>query len=584
MIITSRGVSFMVFPTSNHALLRKISLWLFLLVATGCNTGMNQNNLEPIDYSGPYEKIPGIPLVTSRENLLSDKVVYVFSECGTSEADPQVLKFPNSVNMRAWQKWEDGGDDPNELKIDYIKDCHDKGILFIGGGTCSILFRTECENQEEFEDMATRDATGELVEHDYIVPGAHRGSLANPAYRKHIVEYCKVHIDSGMDGLSLDEGIPSYMGGKKWGRNGNEAFDDYFIKDFNEYLLNKFPGYSKQEWITQFKMSENNCLDPDLPADDIENNFNYREHLKENGWDSDPLTDDNPLSKLWGCPGGNRYDPNDPSFTNKYIAKYWLEIVKEIRSYAKEKYNKEVIITANGYVPDTEFHTFGLYEGNYDYLGRPVNYVPTTRSGDLDAGVSMKDIYLELLRKGNLASPGAPMILFLDWPTDMMDTYYELPLSQKKDFWKIYASEAYACGLRYAFHLKTSMPDEPSAQEQGVLEFLSDFSAFFECNKAVYLGVENTNTAVELSKPNITYNVTKKDEFLFLHLINHNYKKSIKPQENLKVSLPVGFQPKELRMISPDFSEVKNIEFATTGNTLNFTVDRIDSYNVIAIN
>src|SRR5204862_261087 len=100
---------------------------------------------------------------------LGEALVFGFSQAGTGEEDPQVYELAPDVNMRAWQKWDRYGAKAADYDRAYIDSCRAKGILFIAGGTASVLFQDEASSAQEFLDWATSDANGNAVEHTEIV-------------------------------------------------------------------------------------------------------------------------------------------------------------------------------------------------------------------------------------------------------------------------------------------------------------------------------------------------------------------------------------------------------------------------------
>ncbi len=515
---------------------------------------------------------------------LTNISVYGFSQVGTDKDDPQVYLFRPDINLRAWQKWDIWGTNISDYYQNYINNCHPRNILFIAGGTMSVVFRNEASNNNQFMDWATRDAKGNLVEHSYISRGAYRCSLANPAYRVYLVSWLKKQIDLGVDGLFLDELNAGYTGGTQWNWNGNEGFDDYFIRDFNWYLMVKYPDYTANDWRRNFKMTPDNIIRRDIPYFDIEKNFNYRKYLQKNGWESNPHTSDNPLSSEWGRVIANRINIKDGSFTGKYMNLYIKQIVSELRKYAREKYSKEILLTANGIFPWMDFNSLGLYNGNNDDNGKEADYVPVLY-GHLVGYKSLKGIYLKMLDRSRETSGNAPLVMFMDWPCPMINGYYHLPLSEKKDFWRIYAAEAYACGLYFAFHLRSSMPDEPTASVSGIMDFLKDYSSFYKKNADIYMDAVNTDENITVDKPGIEYNLAFQPvrKRYLLHLINHNYNRRIIPQTNITITFPMNEEPSAAILVSPDRATNETINFKHSGKDIILSIDKLEYYDILVI-
>jgi hypothetical protein len=537
------------------------------LVSPGDSANVDPANIGDLD-------VPGVPYGSF---ILTNSLVFGFSQIGTSQEDPQVFTLCPDVNMRAWQKWDIYGTNSSDYNQAYIDKCRNSNILFMAGGTMSVVFRDEAADETQFQDWATRNAQGNLQEHPELWIG-YRGSMANPAFRAHVLEYLKKQIDLGVDGLFLDELDGGYY--------NNEGYDDYFIRDFNRYLMNKYPGYTRSDWMQKFGMPANNIIRRDIPYSDLSGNFNYRKYLEQKGWNGNPKTAANPLASEWGYPLGNRFDIHDTSFTGKYMGLYIKEIMVALRKYARDKYSKEILITANGIFPWMDFNSLGMYDGNHDDTSMgEADYVPV-QSGHLNGSKSLKTIYLKMLAKSRDVSGNVPLVLFMDWPNSMINGYYNLPLAEKKDFWRIYAAEAYSCGLRFAFHLRSSMPAEPTASDSGILSFLADYSRFYQQNAGLYRNATNMGISVLTGdKINIACNLAyqqDKNRYI-LHLVNHNYNNQILPQSSFTVSLNLDRSPSKITLISPDTSITQNLSFTKSGNLLQINVDNIDFYDVLII-
>jgi hypothetical protein len=509
--------------------------------------------------------------------------LYAFSQSNPNEFDNQVYDFKPEIVIRAWQKWSKCGLKFSDYYHDYIKKCHDLSILFLGGGTMTVVFREEFSTQKEFEDMITRDANNNFVEHSEITSGAYRGSLANPKFRQYLIKYAKLQIDIGVDGIFFDEANTGvYNGARKWNFNGNEGFDDYFLREFNRYLINKYSYYTKADWKRNFKMDDNNIIEYDITYDDIKNNFNYRKYLKKNSWNRNPFDKSNPLAKEWGKAICNRPNPENDNFIEKYSTKYWKDIITVLRKYAMGKYNKNIIVTSNGIFPYVDFNCIGLYDYNNDSNNISVNYMPL-KNGHLDGSKSFKIIFKKFLKRNNKISGDVPLVLFLDWPGDIMNTYYNLSLDEKKDYWQIYAAESYACGLFFAFHLKTSIPEDPSAVKLGLFNFLKEYSQFYIKNKDVYLSTKNYTGLVKINNSKIEYNMRKKIDCsrFFLHLINHNYDTKIITQNNIKIQIEIENDINLLKLISPDHKQSLKLNFIKKNGIIEFIINELKYYNII---
>ena len=557
--------------------------WLFAfalaLVSAGCSTSGSRGAEDRVIEGLPDISVPppGDPYGHATGPR---KAVYLFSQIGNDQRDPQVLQFSDAVLMRGWQKWDRWGLESSDYDFGYPVAARERGITFVAGGTASVLFRDEAPGS--FEEWATLDAQGNRVEHRYIVPGAHRGSLAHPGFRAHVLAYLKKQIDGGVDGVFLDEANAGYTGGTPWGWNGNEGYDDWFIAAFNAHLLALHPEFMEADWIATYGMTADNVIRAGEAPGDLGKNFHYRRYLQRNGWDRWPGTPANPLAAVYGAVEGNRLDPAKTSFRDRALLYYWREMVTELREYARTEHGKEILVTSNGLFPFVDFNGFGLYEGNRDDDGREAVWVPL-RNGHLDGRRSQQAIYRKIRARSRAVSGDVPLVLFIDWPCRTMNDYYGLSVAEKKDFWRIFGAEAYANGLFFAFHLRTTMPGEPTAEQSGVLPFLKEYAGFYQANAAIYTEAEPVDVAVVVSAADVAGSVSARGGKSYLHLVNHNYDGGLVAQETFTATFPLAAEPTRVVLRTPDTPGERTLAFTWSAGSLTVTVDRLVSYDVIAV-
>lgn len=523
---------------------------------------------------------------------IDDCTVFAFGQTVLLDDNQEIYKLSPDINVRSVIKWGISGKHPADYNFEAIRKYHYLGILFTGGITTAIQ-KQEFKDDEQFKDMATRDANGGLVSwSQFIGPDMYRGALANPKYRAYLVDTCKMYIDAGADAIHFDEPNSSYLGGPAKNWSGNEGFDDYSTADFNRYLMEKYPEYKQADWKAHFNMTDDNIIKRDVPADDLDRNFNYRKYLQKNGWAGIKWGVDtvfetaNPLAKEWGKQMGNR-EYQDGTFTSTYIKKYTGEIFTAAREYAMQKYGKKLLITTNGIAPGVDFNSLGIYLPNPD--NQPddwhgLDYAPI-KNGKLTGSIPEMDNYKKMYALSRKTSGNVPLVFFLDFPNEVINSYYGLSVSQKKDFWRIYAAEAYAAGCYYAFHISTVMDGEPTAGESGILDFMCEYTKYYRDNSKFYHGNEYADNEVKIGDKKVSFNLMKQDKYnrLNLHVINHDYTDKIIPQKNIKADIALNEKPKDVYMISPDFEGKKDVKYTLSGGILQLVIPSLEYYDVIAI-
>jgi hypothetical protein len=511
---------------------------------------------------------------------MSKVTTFAFSQAQQYSAplDPEVAALVPDIVPRAWQRWDRGGLLASDYNPQAPAAAHAQGTLFIGGTTATAVFRDE----PIFAQAATCNAAGQLVPHDTSANPLYRGSLAATAYRDYLVQIAETQIDAGVDGLFFDEVQGTYNGATY---DGNEGFDDANIADFGGYLCAKYPALTPDQWASQFGILAADHLDCTLPAATRGRGLDYRGYLARRGFASNPMVAANPLASEWGRASNTRVDLSSGSFTTTYVnLVYWHNIVLRVRNYARQKYGKEIYITANGILPFVDFQMPNTYEYNSDMPdGSTANYLAVTADGHFD-GTRTWQPALQQFRKVSRTLVGHDMLmtLFIDWPGNLMNSYYQLPLQDRQDYMRSFTAESYANGILFSWPLRTSMPGDPLASDLGMMGIFEQLQAFYKGHAVLYHGGADVSDPVSVAAPHLMVNlVGLADGSRVLHLVNHNYSGGFQTQTNVAVSFPMPQQPSGVTLASPDFSSDQVAAFTYSGGQVQVTVPQLVSYVAI---
>ncbi|WP_434040854.1 MULTISPECIES: hypothetical protein [Sorangium] len=509
----------------------------------------------------------------------SELTVFAFSQVEVHQSDPQVLELAPDMVPRAWQRWRDTGLAIEDYDADYLAGCRERGVRFVAGSTASVIFADEVEGEGQFLEQTTRNAAGELVAHDQIVEGAHRASMASPSYRARLIELGKVQIDLGVDGLNFDE-INGGYGGAQY--DGNEGFDDHHVADFGNYLCRRHGG-RPDGWQEGFGIIPEDGLDCSGAPETAGRSFDFRGYLGRMNATEKPFDSRNKLLLTeWGRTVGNRPDPREGTFVEIYPALvYWQEVVLELRRYAREEHGREIFISSNGVVPFVDLQSVGLYDWNIDGDGpRGMDWVPVV-DGHLDGTVSFQAALRGLKARSKriqelVGGKEVPLMLFLDWPNDMMNRYYGLPLEERQDYFRVFAAEVYANGLYFALPLHTTT-DENTATALEMMDFFARFRDFYRLHADMFHGATDLTGPVSLSfeacasaedpgacaeQKKTSHNLVRlADGRTVLHVINHEYSAGVVEQEGVTASFPVDTAPAQVTVASLDFEEDREVPF-----------------------
>jgi len=547
---------------------------------TACATPAASN---PAVGSGTYQQITIDPAVYGTGST-SGWTVFGFSQEANLDGpgDPQVFQMLPNVVPRAWARWDTNGTHASDYNFGYPAQAEADGIVFIGGTTATVLFPDEFPAPAQFNAVVSCDAQGQPVLHNSPL-NFYRGSMASAAYRQYIIGIGELQIDGGVDGVFFDEVGGSYDGATY---NNNEGFDDADVADFGGFLCAKYPNLTVAQWQSQFGVTAADSLNCSAAAAQAGRTFNYRGYLARNGWDTNPLATANPLAAEWGTIDTGHPLPQNGTFTNTYLSLvYWQDIVVTLRNYARQKYGKEIYITANGVFPFVDFQSNGLYDGNTNGPGgTSQEYCPLTGAGDLDGTQSLMAAFLNIKQtSASVAGPSVLVSAFIDWPTGPMTNYLSLPASQQQDYWRMYLPEAYAVGVHLNMHLLDSVGD-PTATEQGLMPFFDQTAAFYQvpAHAALYEDAQNLSGVVSVSVANVTWNLTGlSDGSTVVHLINHNYSAAFQAQNEVVVSFPVASGPTTVTLVSPDASADTSVPFTYSKGQVQVTVPQLVAYTAV---
>jgi hypothetical protein len=549
-------------------------------VYAGLHTCATPAPANPKGGGGTWQQIQIDPAVYGKAST-AGLSVFAFSQYADTlgPGDPQVFEMMPKIVTRDWQRWDTGGTAPADYNFGYPAQAEADGIEFMGGTTSTVLFQDEFPAISDFYSVVSCNAQGQAVVHAPL--NFYRGSMASSKYRQYIIGIGEIQIDGGVDGLFFDEPDESYEGAT-YG-DGNEGFDDANVADFGGFLCAKYPNLTAAQWQSQFSVAASDNLNCSASADVRGRTFNYRAYLARNSFQTDPLNPANPLAAEWGTILGGHPEPENGTFTGTYTSLvYWQEIVLALRNYARQKYGKEIYITANGVFPFTDFQANGLWGGNPDGPGgSSANYCPLTASGDLDGTQSLMPAFLAIERRSARIDGRTVLVsAFIDWPTDVMTNYLSLPNPEKQDYWRMYVPEGMAVGLRFSMHLLDTIGD-PTATQLGLMPLFDQTSAFYKApaHAALYENAQNISGTVTTSVPHIATNLTQLgDGRTVAHLINHNYAKGFETQSSIAVSFPVSTAPTTVTLVSPDASADTAVPFTYSNGLVKVTVPQLVAY------
>ncbi|HEY6477854.1 MAG TPA: hypothetical protein VI456_14860, partial [Polyangia bacterium] len=179
-------------------------------------------------------------------------------------------------------------------------------------------------------------------------------------------------------------------------------------------------------------------------------------------------------------------------------------------------------------------------------------------------------------------APGAPVVLFIDWPSGPMTRFLGLSASERQDYWRIYAAEAYANGLYFAFFLADTVGD-PTATDLGLMPLYQSLTGFYRAQQDLYH--HQTVSDLDLGLPGVMATVTDQTQprRRIVHLVNHHYDAGLTDQQDIAVVVPVVSAPSSVTLVSPDLTGETSLQFSYSNGQAAVTVPTLVAYDVLVI-
>ena len=302
-------------------------------------------------------------------------------------------------------------------------------------------------SEDLFEDLACRTLKGETMGEITGRDGnfAHP-CLNNPRFIEFLKNHIRTLIDGGVDGMHIDETMTRYF-------NMGEGYCNSCMNGMREYLKAK---YSSEQLMEIYGVK------------DIET-FDYRERLKQDGLLERP--EGHPLHKEWWL------------FQLSAEAKRFAEIYDYVKTYAKEKYGKDIVTTGNVFEPE-HLPNRAVEALFIDYVmigsGMTIRYRKEGKSFD-EIRMPPKYSYVPSYKMARALTPDKPVTFFIDVPGGG-NLYRGLPYQVQRDYLMWLFAEAYAAGaffsVPYSHHL------------YGSLDVCVGYTRFLKANEGMYHDAE----------------------------------------------------------------------------------------------
>jgi arylsulfatase A-like enzyme len=386
---------------------------------------------EPLIYYLGYATEENVPLIEAFDADVLSRGFLLFlnpGEAWLADYGPRLQALQQDsrqflVALQAAVLVEDGADLPS-----------------LGAGDPALAY--PMESIPQWEEYACRLPDGSTLKEGQHLSFAH-ACLNDPAFAEFLLARLEAIVDSGADGVHIDEWHTRYFAKQ-------EGYCDDCMAGFRQYLQNK---YAADQLRSLYQI------------DDVRA-FDYRQRLVDEGNLASPP--ESPLHREWWL------------YQLSSLEEIEAEITAAVKAYAASQ-GKDFVVTANSFEPEqnpdralemsvTDFSSIGT--GMTIRLRRGGKFATELRGPPAYS-------YLPLYRMAQGVKAGVPVALFIDGPGGTA-TMKALPEQEQADMVRWMFAEAYAAGAR--FHVPYPSLDYYAPQEpvEAYVQFLLDNREVYE--------------------------------------------------------------------------------------------------------
>jgi hypothetical protein len=319
-----------------------------------------------------------------------------------------------------------------------------RNLTQLGGDDAALDF--PMDTITHWEEYACRTPEG-LTLMDVLHQGFAHSCINNQSFREFFKQRLRLLIDSGADGVHIDELPTRYF-------TRREGYCEACMQGFRDYLADK---YSPSQLASVYGIND-------------VSSFDFRSRLAEEGFLQSPP--ESPLHREWWLS------------QLSMLVEAEREILDYCRSYA-QGLGKSFVITSNSYEPELNpDRTIEMTMTDFCSIGTGLT-IDLRRNGTLvsELRIPPSYSYIPLYRMAAAVTPDKPVTLFIDGPGGT-GTIAALSQQKQKDVVRWMFAEACAAGAH--FHIPY-----PSLDFYGPLEECQSYVQFIQANRDLYQGMEH---------------------------------------------------------------------------------------------
>jgi hypothetical protein len=224
----------------------------------------------------------------------------------------------NWLDIRWHEDWE--------AKLRRIVDeLHRRGISVVGDISMITIWQEQREKPPELLEAVLRDPYGNIIKDNFGTPSTYPvHSTLHPAWQEYLLLAIRKTIDTGVDGMIIDE--------LAYGSLSYPDFNKYTVEEFREYLLETYSAEELEKIRQKYS---------------IENfeNFDYAELVKRYLPTGMTQLTQEEWDRRWEIP--IPLYRNFDRFRTVKNKESMARLISKAKAYAKEQYGKDIPFSAN---------------------------------------------------------------------------------------------------------------------------------------------------------------------------------------------------------------------------------------------